>query len=157
MLQKNIRIFLMTVNEGAKRVGPILIQFPFYAGITGILKGSHLATVISQFFASISTAETFPIISVYVAGLLTLFVPSAGGLWALEAPIVIDAAKTLGADITKVCLAVSWGDAWTHMVQPFWALPVLAIAGLKLRDIMGYCVITLLLSGIVITTGFLVF
>lgn len=157
LLQKNIRIFLLTVNEGAKRVGPILIQFPFYAGITGILKGSHLATVISQFFATISTAETFPIISVYVAGFLTLFVPSAGGLWALEAPIVIDAAKSLGADITKVCMAVAWGDAWTHMIQPFWALPVLAIAGLKLRDIMGYCVITLLISGIVITTGFLIF
>ncbi|UNM06831.1 MAG: TIGR00366 family protein [Holosporaceae bacterium] len=74
---------------------------PLYAGITGILKGSHLATVISQFFASISTAETFPIISVYVAGLLTLFVPSAGGLWALEAPIVIDAAKTLGQTLRK--------------------------------------------------------
>jgi short-chain fatty acids transporter len=156
-LQKNIRVFLTTVNDGAKRVGPILLQFPFYAGITGILKGSHLATVIAQFFADIATVDTFNIISVYVAGLLTMFVPSAGGLWALEAPIVLETAKALGSDIPKLCMAVAWGDAWTHMIQPFWALPVLAIAGLKLRDIMGYCVITLFVSGIVINIAFLIF
>ena len=156
-LHKNIRIFLGAVNDAAKRVGPILLQFPFYAGITGILKGSNLASVIAQFFAQVSTAETFDIISFYVAGLLTLFVPSGGGLWVIEAPIVIEAAKSLNTSIPKACMAVAWGDAWTHLIQPFWALPVLAIAGLKLRDIMGYCVIMLLVSGIVISTGFLIF
>lgn len=156
-LHKNIRIFLGAVNDAAKRVGPILLQFPFYAGITGILKGSNLASVIAQFFAQVATPDSFDIISFYVAGLLTLFVPSGGGLWVIEAPIVIEAAKSLGTSIPKACMAVAWGDAWTHMIQPFWALPVLAIAGLKLRDIMGYCVIMLLVSGIVITTGFLIF
>lgn len=156
-LHKNIRIFLGAVNDAAKRVGPILLQFPFYAGITGILKGSNLASVIAQFFAKMATPETFDIISFYVAGVLTLFVPSGGGLWVIEAPIVIEAAKSLGTSIPKACMAVAWGDAWTHLIQPFWALPVLAIAGLKLRDIMGYCVIMLLVSGIVISTGFLIF
>jgi short-chain fatty acids transporter len=156
-LHKNIKIFLGAVNDAAKRVGPILLQFPFYAGITGILKGSNLASVIAQFFAKMSTPETFDIISFYVAGFLTLFVPSGGGLWVIEAPIVIEAAKSLGTSIPKACMAVAWGDAWTHMIQPFWALPVLAIAGLKLRDIMGYCVIMLLVSGIVISTAFLIF
>ncbi|MFN7662859.1 MAG: short-chain fatty acid transporter [Alphaproteobacteria bacterium] len=156
-LHKNIKIFLGAVNDAAKRVGPILLQFPFYAGITGILKGTNLASVIAEFFASVATPATFDIISFYVAGILTLFVPSGGGLWVIEAPIVIEAAKTLGTSIPKACMAVAWGDAWTHMIQPFWALPVLAIAGLKLRDIMGYCVITLLVSGIVISTAFLIF
>ncbi|HCI48841.1 MAG TPA: short-chain fatty acid transporter [Holosporales bacterium] len=156
-LHKNIRVFLGAVNDAAKRVGPILLQFPFYAGITGILKGSNLASVIAQFFAKAATPETFDIISFYVAGFLTLFVPSGGGLWVIEAPIVIEAAKALGTSIPKACMAVAWGDAWTHMIQPFWALPVLAIAGLKLRDIMGYCVIMLLVSGVVISAAFLIF
>lgn len=156
-LHKNTKALLKSVDEAVKRVGPIILQFPFYAGITGMLKGSGLASQIASFFSYIAGPSTFDLISFYVAGLLTLFVPSGGGLWVIEAPIVISAAKALGTDIPKTCMAVAWGDAWTHMIQPFWALPVLAIAGLKLRDIMGYCVILLIVSGLIISAGFLLF
>src|SRR5690606_40680097 len=65
------------------------------------------------------------------AGILNFFIPSGGGQWAIQGPIMIDAAMSLGADTAKTAMAVAWGDAWTNMIQPFWALPLLAIAGLK--------------------------
>ncbi|CAH9063153.1 Putative short-chain fatty acid transporter [Pseudoalteromonas holothuriae] len=128
----------------------IVIQFPFYAGIMAVMVESGLAQQISSAFVSISNAETLPFWSFLSAGLVNIFVPSGGGQWAVQAPIVIPAAQMLDADIARVAMAVAWGDAWTNLVQPFWALPVLAIAGLKARDIMGFCLIQLIFSGIVI-------
>ena len=82
-----------------------------------------------------------------------------GGQWAVQAPIIImlDAAHVLGVDYAKTAMAIAWGDAWTNMIQPFWALPALAIAGLKAKDIMGYCVFVLIFTGIIISLGFLLF
>lgn len=85
-----------------------------------------------------------------------MFVPSGGGQWAVQAPVMIPAAQALGADMGKVAMAVAWGDAWTNMIQPFWALPMLAIAKLSIRDIMGYCAVTLLWVGIVVSIVFMV-
>ena len=66
---------------------------------------------------------------------------------------MLPAAEALGADIPRIAMAVAWGDAWTNLLQPFWALPVLAIAGLKAKDIMGYCLVQLLISGAIIALG----
>ena len=82
---------------------------------------------------------------------MNIFVPSGGGQWAVQAPIVIPAAQTLGADMPRVAMAVAWGDAWTNLIQPFWALPVLAIAGLKAKDIMGFCLVQLIITGVFIS------
>jgi short-chain fatty acids transporter len=84
-------------------------------------------------------------------------VPSGGGQWAVQAPIMIPAAEALGADMAKVAMGVAWGDAWTNLVQPFWALPLLALAGLRARDIMGFCLVQLLAAGVVIGLGLLLF
>jgi short-chain fatty acids transporter len=145
------------VDDGAKRVGPMLLQFPFYGGIMGMIQYSGLADIISEWFIAISTKDTFALWTFYSSALLNLFVPSGGGHWAVQSPIVIQAAKALGADLPMAAMAVAWGDAWTNMIQPFWALPLLAIAGLKLRDIMGYCVIALITSGVLLSFWFLVF
>ena len=118
---------------------------------------SGLAAVISEGFVSISNEFTFPLFTFLSAGLVNIFVPSGGGQWAVQAPIMLEAAQTMDVSIPKTAMAVAWGDAWTNMIQPFWALPALAIAGLKAKDIMGYCVITLLVSGIVISVGLLFF
>ena len=79
--------------------------------------------------------------------------PSGGGQWAVQGPVILPAAQALGTDMARAAMAVAWGDAWTNMVQPFWALPVLAIAGLNAKDIMGFCLIQLVLSGIIIAIG----
>ena len=157
LLHQSPRSLMNAVEDGAKRVGPMLLQFPFYGGIMGMIQYSGLADVISEWFISISTKDTFALWTFYSSAVLNLFVPSGGGHWAVQSPIVIQSAKALGADLPMAAMAVAWGDAWTNMIQPFWALPLLAIAGLKLRDIMGYCVIALITSGILLSFWFLVF
>ncbi|MGB0935348.1 MAG: short-chain fatty acid transporter [Alphaproteobacteria bacterium] len=151
------RSLLNALTDGAKRVGPILIQFPFYAGIMGMMASSSLAQWLSDIFVASCTAENFPLLTFYSAGFLNMFIPSGGGQWAVQGPIILEAARQIGADISKVALAVAWGDAWTNLLQPFWALPLLAIAGLKIRDIMGYCVSLLFITGVFLTAIFLVF
>ncbi|MDC0344827.1 TIGR00366 family protein [Alphaproteobacteria bacterium] len=155
LLHRTPAAFLQAVNEAAGKLGPILVQFPFYAAIMGMIGQSGLATIISQAFVSLSTADTYALWTFYSAGLLNLFIPSGGGQWAVQAPVVIEAARAIGADIPKAAMAVAWGDAWTNMLQPFWALPLLAIAGLHLRDIMGYCVIILVVSGLYLSGIFM--
>lgn len=156
ILHRTPRRFLQMVGDGVKNAGGIVVQFPFYAGIMGMMVASGLSNQISLWFVSISTEYTLPIFAFISAGIVNVLVPSGGGQWAVQGPIMIQAALEIGADTAKTVMAVAWGDAWTNMIQPFWALPVLAIAGLKIRDIMGFCVMILLFSFIPIAFGLLV-
>lgn len=142
--------YLRALHEAIRNTGGIVLQFPLYAGIMGMMVHSGLAVSISQWFVDISTPLTFPLFTFLSAGVVNFFVPSGGGQWAVQGPIVMPAAEALGVPAAKAAMAVAWGDAWTNMIQPFWALPLLAIAGLGIRDIMGYCMVALLWSGLVI-------
>ncbi|MDP5305878.1 short-chain fatty acid transporter [Paracoccus spongiarum] len=144
------RSLLASLDEAVRGGAGIVIQFPFYAGIMAIMTDSGLAASLSQWFVSISTAETLPFWSFISAGIVNIFVPSGGGQWAVQAPVMLPAAEALGADIPRVVMGVAWGDAWTNLLQPFWALPMLGIAGLKPRDIMGFCVVLLAITGVLI-------
>lgn len=157
LLHKTPRQFLNTVANGVKNAGSIIIQFPLYAGIMGMVTYSGLSEQISLWFVSFANEYTLPYISFISGGLINIFVPSGGGQWAVQGPIMIDAALAIDADLAKTAMGVAWGDAWTNMIQPFWALPALAIAGLGIRDIMGFCVMILFYSFIPITIGFLLF
>ena len=118
--------------------------------------GVSLAGAISHGFVNISNQVTFPLFTFLSAGIVNLFVPSGGGQWAVQGPIMMPAGQALGVDPSVTGMAIAWGDAWTNMIQPFWALPALGIAGLSARDIMGYCLITLFFVAIVVCGGFLV-
>jgi short-chain fatty acids transporter len=144
------------VKDAASNVGDILLQFPLYAGILGMMTATGLIAVLSDFFVSISTPQTFGFLALLSAGLVNFFVPSGGGQFAVQAPILLDAAARLGVDPAVPIMAVSYGDQWTNMIQPFWALPLLAIAGLKMRDILGYTTVTLVASGAVFTAVLLI-
>ncbi len=145
--------YLNALNDAVKGTTGIIIQFPLYAGIMGMVVQSGLATSISSWFVSISTVDTFPALTFLSAGLVNLFIPSGGGQWAVQAPIVVPAAQFLGVPLNQAAMAVALGDAWTNMAQPFWALPLLGIAGLGIRDIMGYCVVALLWTGLIFSIG----
>lgn len=139
----------------------ILLQFPFYAGIMGIIMGvGHsgicLGTELSNACISISNHTTYPLLTFLCAAVLNMFVPSGGGHWAIQAPIMFSAGSELSVDPGLTGMAIAWGDAWTNLIQPFWALPALAIAKLNARDIMGFCLIDLVVSGAVICAGLLV-
>lgn len=144
------RNFIDAVLDAVKGVGPILVQFPFYAGLMGMMVESGLASQITEMFVNVSSEVTFPLFAFLSAGVVNFFVPSGGGQWAVQAPVMIGAAYELGVEQSKMAMAVAWGDAWTNMIQPFWALPALAIAGLKARDIMGFCLWALVVSGVII-------
>ncbi len=152
--------YVKAVEEAAKGAAGIILQFPFYAGIMGMMTGANadgvsLASVISNFFVNIATVRTFPLFTFWSAGIVNFFVPSGGGQWSVQGPIMLPAARELGVDPGLAAMGIAWGDAWTNLLQPFWALPALGLAKLGARDIMGYCVITLLVSGIIISAGLL--
>ena len=147
LLHRTPAAYLRALNQAIRGAGGIVLQFPLYAGIMGMMVNSGLAASISQWFVDISTAQTFPLFAFLSAGIVNIFVPSGGGQWAVQGPIVMPAAEALGVAPARAAMAIAFGDAWTNMIQPFWALPLLAIAGLGIRDIMGYCIVALLWSG----------
>ncbi len=153
MLHGTPRRLLDSLSEAMEGAGGIVIQFPFYAGIMGIITGSGLAVTISEAMVAWASATTLPLWTFLSAGIVNVFVPSGGGQWAVQAPVVLPAAQALGTDVARISMAVAWGDAWTNMIQPFWALPILGIAGLKARDIMGFCLVHLIVSGTIIALG----
>ena len=148
--------YVSTMAEGAKAVGGIILQFPFYAGIMGMMGGSDLVTTMAKWFVDISTTQTLPFWGLVSSFFINFFAPSAGGHWTIQGPFMIEAAKMLGADVGKTSMAVMLGNAWNDLVQPFWLLPTLAISGLKLSDIMGYTVVCMLWTTIVFSVGVLI-
>ena len=147
---------LHSMQQAIQGASGIVLQFPFYAGIMAIMVQSGLARELSQWLISAATADTLALYSFLSAGIVNMLIPSGGGQWAVQAPVVLPAALELGADVSKVSMAVAWGDAWTNLIQPFWALPVLAIAGLKAKDIMGFCLVQLIITGIIISTALMI-
>jgi short-chain fatty acids transporter len=143
------------VKNAASNVGEILLQFPLYAGIMGIMGATGLITVLSDFMVDVAGPSTFGLLAFLSAGLVNLFVPSGGGQFAVQGPVMLQAGGELGVDPAVTIMAIAYGDQWTNMIQPFWALPVLAISGLKIRDILGYTMVTLIASGLVFATTML--
>ena len=153
--------YVRAFGKAASGASGIILQFPFYAGIMGIItgigaSGVSLGNVLADACIRISNPTTYPLLTFLCAAVLNLFVPSGGGHWAIQAPIMFTAGADLGVDPGLTGIAIAWGDAWTNLIQPFWALPALAIARLSAKDIMGYCLIDLLVSGAVICGGLLI-
>ena len=160
LLHGNLRKYVDAIGEAASGAAGILLQFPFYAGIIGMMTvkgadGASLAMIISNFFVSISTNVTFPLWTFLSAGVVNFFVPSGGGQWGVQGPIVMPAGAELLVEPGRSAMAIAWGDQWTNMIQPFWALPALGVAKLSAKDIMGYLVIVLVFTGVVACLGFL--
>ena len=148
--------YVEKVNEGVKTIGGIILQFPFYAGIMAIMHGSGLVESIAHVFVSVSTADTLPLWGLVSSFVINFFAPSGGGHWVLQGPFMINAATTLGASQAQTAMSVMLGNGWNDLVQPFWILPALALSKLKLKDIMGYTVVSMLLVGAIYATTMLV-
>jgi short-chain fatty acids transporter len=157
-LHRTPAAYIEVMKEGVKNVWGIILQFPFYAGIMGIMayapEGSvSLATQIAQGMVSVAPEAALPAVAFLTAGIVNMFVPSGGGEWAVIGETLVTAAQASGVSVERVSVAASWGDAWSNMIQPFWAIPLLAISGLSVRDIMGYCVLVLVGVGIIVGLG----
>lgn len=157
VLHGSFKSFVGALGEAISGASGILIQFPLYFGIMGIMKDAGMVTMISNFFISISNETTLPIFTFFSAGLVNIFVPSGGGQWALQGPIIIDAAVQMDVSLPKIIMALSYGDQITNMLQPFWALPLLAITKLKAKEILPYTVILMLVGTCIYLAGLILF
>jgi short-chain fatty acids transporter len=149
--------YVRSFEAGARTVGPILLQFPLYGGIMGIMTGTGLAAVIAQSFVAFSTTKTLAFWSFIASNIISLFVPSGGGHWAVQGPFMVPAAVKLQVSPALTAMATAMGEQTANMIQPFWALPILAIARLGIRDIMGYCVIALVIGLVLFGGSLLIF
>ena len=141
--------YVKLVNNAAITVGPIILQYPFYAGIMGIMADTGLINILANKIVLVSSADTLPFFSFLSGGLVNMFIPSGGGQWAVQGPVMIEAAEILGVNPSYVVLGVAYGDQWTNMIQPFWTIPLLAIAGLHMRQIMGYTFVIFIFTGFI--------
>ena len=147
--------FTRAATKGATYLHGVVIQFPFYAGMYGLIRYSGLAEIIARWFTSIATPHTFPIIIYVYSGVLSFFIPSGGSKWAVEAPYVLAAAKALSVPAPQAILAYAWGDMSTHFLQPFWAIPLLSIARIEFKEIIGYLAILFLVNFVVVSAAFM--
>ncbi|MCA9671967.1 MAG: short-chain fatty acid transporter [Myxococcales bacterium] len=136
-------------REGSAHLHGIVLQFPLYAGMFGIIKGTKLASKLTAAFVSLSSRRTFPLVTFWYSGLLNYFVPSGGSKWAIEAPYLLRAGAKLGVPVEKTAMAYAYGDMSTNLIQPFWAIPLLSVAKLEFKDILGYEVLAFLLYSII--------
>ncbi len=149
------RRYLVAVDEAVRGCSGIILQFPLYAGIMGMMKYSHLTELLAERISQFSSPQMLPLVTFGSAGLINLFVPSGGGQWAVQGPVAMQAANDLGVSYPKMVMAVAYGDELTNMLQPFWALPLLAITGVKAREIVGYTAIVMVVVGAWIALGLL--
>ncbi len=148
---------LRASEEASRSLHGVVLQFPLYAGIYGIMKGTALASLLAQAFLSVATAGTYEVLVFVYSAVLNYFVPSGGGKWAIEALYVLEAGKQLGVPASRVAMAYAYGDMATNLIQPFWAIPLLSVARLEFRDILGYEVLIFLLYAVVVAGALFVF
>lgn len=153
----SIASFNYALEDAIKGASGILIQFPLYFGILAMMRESGLIVWISDFFIRISTSLSYPIYTFFSAGIVNIFVPSGGGQWAIQGPIIISSSQELGVPLHKAILAMAYGDQLTNMLQPFWALPLLGITRLTARDILPYTLLLFLTGTVIFIAALLLF
>jgi short-chain fatty acids transporter len=154
LLHPSAASLLAAAERGAGLLAGIVLQFPFYAGMYGVIQGTGLAQILGDAIARLATPGSLPLWLYWYSGLVNYFVPSGGSKWAIEAPYLVDAATRLGVPMPQVILAYAWGDMATDIIQPFWALPLLAAARIDFRDILGYAAVVFLAYNVVVSLGF---
>lgn len=144
---------LAAVKSATPAAAGIILQFPFYAGIFGIMKYTGLVDVLAGWLIGMSSATTFPAITSVLTGIIGYFIPSGGSKWAVEAPFLIPAANSLGVAYPKVIIAYMFGNDWINLIQPFFAIPFIAVAGIEFREFAGYSFISFIVLGIIMLAG----
>jgi len=132
---------MKAVQAATPAIWGVILQFPFYAGIAGIITGTHLSDRLADVFVRLSTQTTFPLLVAVYSAVLGVFVPSGGSKWVIIAPYVMDAAHKLHVHLGWIVSTYDLGEALANLVQPFWMLPILGLFKLGARDVMGYTIV----------------
>lgn len=150
LFHENLARFVESLKVAVKASYAFVLQFPFYAGIFGIMAYTGLVKVIVEWFVAISTPITYPVITMISTGFINMFIPSSGGIWMTQGPVMVLAAKKLGVAINRTIMAFTAGEVLTNTIQPFFALPLLGAMGMEVRSIMGYCLLATLFEFILV-------
>ena len=146
LLHRNPLSYARAITNSVRGTSGVILQFPFYGGIMGMMRDAGLGTEIANLFVQFANGKSLPFFA-YMASVVTkLFIPSGGGEWAVEGPVMLQAAKQLHSPVGLTTLGIAYGNMVGNMFQPFWAIPLLSIMGLKARDIMGYCLVIFLFT-----------
>ena len=144
MLYSSPSRYLNEFQDAVKGSAGVILLFPFYAGIIGIMTGTGLVDTMTESLLSIATKESFAVTAWITGGILNVFVPSAGGEWAIIGGPMMLAGAELGIPHGQTIAAYAVGDAHTNLLNPFWAIPLLAITELRARDMFGYAITMML-------------
>jgi short-chain fatty acids transporter len=145
-LQRTPIAYADAIRRAARQTGSMLLQYPMYGGVMGIMSGTGLASVIAKTFVAVATPKTLALWSYLSSLIITLLIPSAGGHWAVQGPFVLPAALSLHAPVARTAMGVAMAENVSNMLQPFWAVPVVAIAGIRIQRVMGYTAVTFVVS-----------
>ncbi len=138
--------YTVAIKNGITATSSVVLQFPFYGGIQYMMEKSSLGGDITLWFVESASAKSYAVLTFFSSALVNFFVPSGGGHWIVQGPLIMPGAVELGVDLGKTAMAIAYGDMWSNMAQPFWALPALAVAGLGIRDIMGFTITAMLVT-----------
>ena len=138
LLQGRPSNLVRAFSNGARTASGVILQFPFYAGIFGVINNTELGAWLGGQFVRVATTETYPLVVYFYSDFMNLFVPSAGSKWLIEAPYLLPAAAELGVSATTTVLAYAYGDSTTNLIQPFWTIPILTVTGLRFGAVLGY-------------------
>lgn len=144
LLHRTPARLMRAVQHATPAVWGVLLQFPFYAGIAGIITATHLNDLLADVFVKISTPATFPPLIAIYSAVLGVFVPSGGSKWVIIAPYVMSAAHSVKVHLGWIVCTYDLGEALANLIQPFWMLPMLSLFRLGARDVMGYTFVVFL-------------
>jgi len=156
LLQGRPSNLVRAFGNGARTASGVILQFPFYAGIFGVINGTGLGDWLGNLFVQVATTETYPLIVYIYSGVVNIFVPSGGSKWLIEAPYLLPAARELAVSPTTTVLAYAYGDSTSNLIQPFWAIPILTVTRMKFGDVLGYTGLVALVLFVVTVAAMLV-
>jgi short-chain fatty acids transporter len=154
LLCRSAKHFMYLVERSAVAAGPLILAYPFYAGIIGVMTDSGMASAMADWFAGIATAQTLPLLAFGCAMIINLFIPSGGAQWMVQGPIFVEAARDMGVELPLIVMAIAYGDQLTNLLQPLPAIPLLVLSGLRLKHIMGYSFVFFLVATTILGLGF---
>ena len=153
LLARSAKEYSQALYSGGRAAAPILLQYPFYGGIMGIMVGTGFVSIIAPWFTKIATENTLPVLAFLLGGLVNFFIPSGGAQWTVQGPAFIAAAQELGTDLPLIVMGVSYGDQWTNIIHPFTVIVLLIMTGLEARQVLAYSAVMFLVAGLCLGLG----
>ena len=156
LIYPSLNALYFQFSNTLKDCAGIIFLFPLYAALMGVMKQSGLGADIAQFFVRIASVETLPVLTFLSAGIVNIFIPSGGGQWVVQGPIALKAVSEVGGSPQLIAMALAWGDAWTNMIQPFFALPILGVTQVSLGELLASSIKVFILAGFILLSFFLI-